>query len=171
MYVVDFLRRRRVWFEAFLHRPAFSATRLAQSLHVSGHAVAKSVLLKAGESFLLAVLPATSRIDLDRLASALRIDSRQLRLATEAELLAVFRDCEPGAVPAFGRLYGLRSIVDLGLAAFEQIVMRANTRHEGVRMNFRDFEGLEEPLRASFARPIAVPEPPHRGGHNRRNAG
>ena len=69
MYVVDFLRSRRVWFETFFHRPASSATRLAGCVHVSGRSVAKSVLVKAGEDFVLAVLPATSRVDLDGLGA------------------------------------------------------------------------------------------------------
>ena len=73
MYVLDFLRTRRVGFETFFHRPASSATRLAGCLHVPGRSVAKLVLVKAGEEFVLAVLPATSRVDLDRLGDALRI--------------------------------------------------------------------------------------------------
>ena len=67
MYVVDFVRDRSVWFETLLHRPASSATRLAGSVHIPGRNVAKTVLVRIGDSFLLAVLPATSRIDLERL--------------------------------------------------------------------------------------------------------
>ena len=67
----------------------------------------------------------------------------------------MFIDCEPGVVPPFGRLYGLRTLVDQGLAESGDIVVGANTRHEGLWMHFSDFQALEEPVRASFSGPIA----------------
>jgi Ala-tRNA(Pro) deacylase len=154
MYVVDFLRSRRVWFERLLHIPASSATKLARSVHVPGREVAKTVLVKAGDGLILVVLPATSRIDLDRLGTALGIDPTRIRLATPEEIMATFHDCEPGTIPPFGRLYGLRTVVDASLAAVGLIVFGTNTRHEGMRMRFRDYEALEAPLRADFGRPI-----------------
>ena len=128
MYVVDFLRTRPVWFETFFHRPASSATRLAGCVHVSGRSVAKSVLVKAGEDFVLAVLPATSRIDLECLGTALRAASGALCLATPEEVGRIFANCEPGAIPAFGRLYGLRTAVDAGLVDAGVIVFGTNLR-------------------------------------------
>ncbi|QEH38086.1 YbaK / prolyl-tRNA synthetases associated domain protein [Aquisphaera giovannonii] len=157
MYVVDFLRSRHVEFETLLHRPASSSERLAGSVHVPGRAVAKSVLVRAGESLCLAILPATSRVDFERLAQALGRPGGEVRMATPEELESTFVDCEPGAVPPFGRLYGIPSIVDESLARCETIVLRANTLHQGVRMRFPDFECLEAPLIGSFAGPILGP--------------
>ena len=68
MYVLDFLGSRGVWFEALLHRPASSSAKRAGNVHVPGRRVAKAVLIKAGDSFVLAVLPSTSRIDLGQLS-------------------------------------------------------------------------------------------------------
>ena len=68
MYVLDFLRSRGVWFEALLHHPASSSTKRAGNAHVPGRRVAKAVLIKAGDSFVLAVLPSTSWIDLGQLS-------------------------------------------------------------------------------------------------------
>jgi Ala-tRNA(Pro) deacylase len=161
MYVVDFLRKRRVWFERLLHTPASSATKLAGSVHFPGRRVGKAVLVKASGSHVLAVLPATSRIDLDRLSAALQIDRREVALASAQEIEEIFRDCEPGAIPPFGRLYGVRTVVDSSLADSGVIVFPTNTRHLGLRMKFRDFEALEEPLRADFGEPI-VPSSPRR---------
>jgi Ala-tRNA(Pro) deacylase len=157
MYVLDFLRSRGVWFESLLHRPASSSTKRAGSVHVPGRSVAKAVLIKAGDSFVLAVLPSTSRIDLVQLSEVVGEPASQVRLATPDELFELFPDCEPGVVPPFGRLYGLKTLVDSGLTHFSEIIVGANTRHEGMRMLFRDFQALEEPVRASFARPL-VPE-------------
>src|SRR5438309_7736409 len=97
MCISDFLRSQRVPFETLLHEPAPSATRLARSVHVPGRHVAKAVLVKTVEEFVLAVLPSTHRIELERLASVLGTSA--LRLATEDEVEGVFNDCERGALP------------------------------------------------------------------------
>ncbi len=150
MYVRDFLRSRGVWFETLLYRPASSSTKRAESVHVPGRRVAKTVLVKAGDRFVLAVLPSTSRIDLTRLGEAVGAPAAAVRLATADELLELFPDCEPGVVPPFGRLYGIKTVVDAALAESAEIIVCANTRHEGMRMLFHDFQSLEEPVRASF---------------------
>ena len=154
MCIREFLQSRSVRFELLLHRPAHSAAHLAGSLHVPGRCVAKAVLVKAGDAFALAVLPATHRIDTGRLAGVLGVDA--LRIATESEVETVFADSEPGALPPFGRLYGLTTIVDSSLAGGAEVAFMGNTRHEGVRMRFRDYEAVESPIRARFASPIAI---------------
>jgi Ala-tRNA(Pro) deacylase len=173
MYILDFLRSRDVWFEALLHHPASSSAKRARSIHVPGRRVAKAVLVKAGDSFVLAVLPSTSRIDLSLLSQVLGSPASEVRLATPEELLGTFPDCEPGVVPPFGRLYGLRTLVEAGLADGSDIIVGANTRHEGLWMHFRDFQALEEPVRASFALPSpGKPTRPARGpGGRGRRAG
>jgi Ala-tRNA(Pro) deacylase len=155
MYVLDFLRNQGVWFEPLLHQPASSSTKRARSVHVPGRRVAKAVLIKTGDSYLVAVLPSTSRIDLGRLSEVVGARVSDLRLATPDEVFAIFPDCEPGVVPPFGRLYGLKTIVDSGLAESAEIVTVANTRHEGLRMHFHDFQTLEQPVGASFSRPLS----------------
>jgi Ala-tRNA(Pro) deacylase len=122
---------------------------MAETVHVSGRTVAKGVLVRAGASYVLVVLPATHRIELDRLAALLGVD--EVRIATEPEVMTIFHDCERGALPPFGRLYGLSTIVDASLAGGSDIVFVGNARHEGVRMRFRDYETLESPMRGRFA--------------------
>ena len=89
--------------------------------------------------------------------------AERVRLATEDELAGIFTDCERGVVPPFGRLYGLTTVVDTSLAAWAEIVVEANLRHEDLRLRYRDYEAIEEPLRARFARPIAPRRPAERG--------
>jgi Ala-tRNA(Pro) deacylase len=117
--------------------------------------VAKAVLVRAGESFVVAVLPSTLRIDLDRLSRVLSAPAAAIRLATPDELFEIFPDCEPGVVPPFGRLYGLTTLVEAALADQPEIVIGANTRHEGVVMRFADYQAVAEPVRASFTRPAS----------------
>jgi Ala-tRNA(Pro) deacylase len=161
MYLVDYLRSHRVWFKTLLHPPASSAAKLASSLHVPGRTVAKTVLVKAGGDYVLTVLPSTSRIDMNRLSAALQREPGTVRLATAEEIVRSFPDCEPGAIPPFGRLYGLMTVLDAALVDQPEIVFGANTRHEGMRMRFADYEAVEAPLRASFAEPIAASAPLH----------
>src|SRR4051812_32793148 len=122
MYVESFLRNHRVSFEILLHSPTSSATKLAASVHAPGRGVAKTVLVKAGERFVLAVLPATARIDFGRLGRALGIDPSQLRLAIPEEIHKSIHDCEPGVIPPFGQLYGVETIMDESLADNPTIV-------------------------------------------------
>lgn len=163
MSIRDFLQSRHVWFQMILHAPVPSSTKLAQSVHVPGRQVAKGVLVKAGGSYVLAVLPATSRIDLARLSQVL--DGVPVGLATEDEIGPIFGDCERGALPPFGRLYGLRTVVDASLSGASEIVCVGNARHEGVRLRYRDYEAVEAPTRARFA---TAPDPRRRRATHRR---
>lgn len=149
MYISDYLRSRGIPFVTLLHRPVPSAARFAQSVHVPGSGVAKGVLLRTENWYVLAVVAATYRVDIGRLAEVLGVSS--LSLATEDEVESVFVDCERGALPPFGRLYGLTTVVDAQLAAQAEIVVEGNTRHEGIRLRFSDFEAIVEPIRARFA--------------------
>ena len=91
-------------------------------------------------------------IDLARLGQALGADPGAVKLATADEIEGIFHDCEPGTIPPFGRLYELRTVADVSLQGAGLLVFRTNIRHLGIRMQFRDYESLEVPLWADFAR-------------------
>lgn len=149
MAIRDYLLHRHVPYEVVLHRPAPCASRLAECLHVPGRAVAKGVLLRAGGGYLLAILPATHRVDLPRLRETLGLSA--VSLATEDEVARIFHDCERGALPPFGRLYGLTTVMDPSLAGSSVILVEGNMRHEGLRIRLKDFEAIEAPVRVRFA--------------------
>jgi len=149
MRVADFLAEQHVPFETLLHPPAFSAQKRAKYLHLPGRQVAKSVLLRGPEGFLLAVLPATHHIDAEALAESL---AGPVRLANDDEIANAFRDCEWGVVPPFGALYGLPVVLDEMLSRDSWIVFEGNSQVEALRMHCRDFEELEKPRRLQFAR-------------------
>jgi Ala-tRNA(Pro) deacylase len=151
MYIRDFLESRHVWYERLLHCPAPSATKRAQSIHISGRQVAKGVLIRGTRGDVLAVLPATHRVDLNRLAEVLEERSSDLRIATEDEVEQIFADCERGALPPFGQLYGLKTVVDDSLTGAGEFVFLSNMRHEEMRMRYRDYEAIEAPVRARIA--------------------
>jgi Ala-tRNA(Pro) deacylase len=148
MAIAEFLMEQRVEFEPVPHPPAFTANKRAKYLRVSGSYVAKAVLLYGGEGFLLAILPATHRIDVAQLGEAL---GGPVRLATEREIVWIFRDCEWGVVPPFGALYGLRTLLEDSISPDAVMIFETHTHVEAVRLKCSDFERLERPRRLHFA--------------------
>lgn len=148
MFLSQFLTDQHVAFETMVHPPAFTAQKRARVLHISGWQVVKSVVLISGRGPLLAVLPAAWRVDLRRVAEAL---DTAVRLASEDEVIELFRDCERGALAPFGRLYGLTTLLEDALTPEAHIVFEAQSHGVAIRMRCRDFELLERPQRLAFA--------------------
>jgi Ala-tRNA(Pro) deacylase len=94
------------------------------------------------------VLPASWNVDLYRLRTV--FDTYQVRLATENEIAGLFPDCELGAMPPFGNLYGLPVYVDQSLTEDEEIVFHAGTHSDAIRMRYWDFAALVFPVVAEF---------------------
>jgi Ala-tRNA(Pro) deacylase len=130
------------------HAPARSAQYAASLLHVPGKELAKTVALRAGDKALLAVLPASYHINLDKLASVVGVG---VKLMKEEECLRLFPDCQPGAIPPFGELYGLPVYLDRSLVEDPEIIFNAGTLSNGVRMGNTDFVHLAKPRICSFA--------------------
>lgn len=144
----ELLDKNKVRYTTMTHSPAYTAQAAAATLHVPGKELAKTVVVKAGEEIVLAVLPASYHVNLKKLGEIL---GKPVRLATEDEFAGLFPDCELGAMPPFGVLYNLPVVVDRVLAEDEEIVFNAGTHRDAIRMRFEDFEKLAEPKLASFA--------------------
>ncbi len=149
MRLDDLLVSRHISFQRLPHRRTYTANRMAQVLHVKGREVAKTVLLKTGNGPLLAVLPATHKIDLEQLREDMG-DSR-IELAAEEEMDRLFPDCERGAVPPFGSLYEMPTIMDDSLAHDETIVFEGPNHEQAIRMSLHDYEAIEHPRHVHFA--------------------
>jgi Ala-tRNA(Pro) deacylase len=149
MSLVDYLEGQRVPYHTLLHPPAFTAQRRAKYLRVSGHRVARAVLLSGPEGLFLTVLPASRQIDLAGLS---RFWGGPVRLSRREEAAQVFRDCEWGVVSPFGNRYGLPTLIDASLPADTWIVLEGGTHHEAVLLHCGDFERLSGSFRVSFAR-------------------
>jgi Ala-tRNA(Pro) deacylase len=130
------------------HVPTYSAQYAASVLHAPGKEVAKTVVLRAAEKNLLAVLPASYHINLKKLAAVV---GAPVQLITEQECNKLFPDCEPGAVPPFGELYGLPVYLDEALAEDREIIFGAGTHSDGIRMSYADFVRLARSQVCSFA--------------------
>lgn len=130
------------------HVPTSGSQYSAMVLHVPGKEVAKTIVLHAGKTKLLAVLPASFHINLKKLAD---IVGSPLELLEERQYNKLFPDCEPGAVPPFGELYHLPVYLDQALAEDSEIIFNAGTHTDAIRMRNADFVRLVKPQICSFA--------------------
>ena len=142
--VREFMKSNNVDFEVIQHAVSYTAQETAASVHRPGKEVVKPVLITDGERFALAVVDAPHKVDLDRFALASGMAGAAL--ADEAVMRGLFPDCEPGAMPPFGNLYGMDVYCDTRLAEDDSITFNACTHHEAVRMKWEDFERLVRPI-------------------------
>ena len=148
--LTTFLDRERVHYDVLPHAEAYRARATAQALPASDHMAAKVVIVKVDERFVMAVLPAGWNVDLHRLRDIFL--TSHVRLATEGEIQRLFPDCELGAMPPFGNLYGLPVYVDQSLAEDGEIVFPAGSHSEAIRMRYWDFATLVWPVVKEFHR-------------------
>ena len=145
----DYLDREGVPYEIRPHSPAVTAQEKAASAHVPGRELAKTVIVKLDGKPAMAVLPAFYLVDLDLLKVA--AGARKAELAPAEELNRLFPDCDGGAMPPFGNLYGMPVFVAEVLTEDEQIAFNAGTHTELLRMAYSDFDRLVMPIVVKFA--------------------
>jgi len=137
--VSEFLHSHEVDFTVVPHRPTVTSMETAEAAHVPGDAVAKAVVLEDGERYVLAVIPATHRLDAIALEGLL---DREVRMVGEQDFSVLFRDCRRGAVPAIGNAYGVTTVVDVALASRSDVYIEAGDHENLIHVNRRGFERL-----------------------------
>jgi Ala-tRNA(Pro) deacylase len=146
--LLDYLKENRVDFDLVVHPKAYAAKDVAFKSGVPGRLFAKTVMVNLDGKMAMAVLPADEKVNFNLLREAARAET--ISLATEAEFEKVFPDCELGAMPPFGHLYGLDVFVGGTLARAETISFNAGTHTEVLTMPYLDFERLVLPRVAWF---------------------
>ena len=144
----EYLDREKVRYEVLAHQEAYTAPEIAHELHVPGKELAKVVMVKVDDRFVMTVLQSTWNLDLKRLKEVFR--TSHVRLATEEEFRGLFPDCDIGAMPPFGNLYGLEVYVDRSLTEDDEIVFQAGTHREAIRMRYQDFANRVGPTVEEF---------------------
>lgn len=147
----EFLDRHGVKYVAISHSRAYTAQEIAASSHTPGRELAKTVMVKLDGTMAMAVLPASMQVDFDQLRETTGAD--RVELADEAEFENLFPQCETGAMPPFGNLYGLNVYVAEALTEDEEIAFNAGSHTELVRLAYADFERLVKPRVGRFAAP------------------
>lgn len=144
----EYLSDNGVWFEEQRHSLAYTAQEVANAEHVPGKFVAKVTMAKANGDLIMLVLPAPTRVDLQKVKAML---GREVRLATEDEFTVTFPDCEVGAMPPFGHLYGVPVYVERRLTDDDYIIFNEGTHTDTLKIRYADYERLVHPVVADFA--------------------
>lgn len=150
MMLQSYLDRLGVSYRVLSHPPVYSAQELADREHTSGHLIAKPVIIKADGHLVMCTLPASRRVDLQELATELR--ARQTELVHERELAELFPDCQLGAEPPIGFLYGMPTWMDVSLAADARITFQAGTHDTAITLNMDDYRRVVQPEVGHFAK-------------------
>ena len=148
MHVTEFLEKSQIQYEVLEHAPVFSSQGLAAVEHEPGKYVAKPVIVKADDRYIMCVLPAPRKVDLGKLKS--QLDAGSVELADEDEIGKLFPDCELGAEPPFGNLYDLPTVIDQTLEQDDHIMFQAGTHGKAVRLSMADYRKLVEPKVLEF---------------------
>jgi len=139
----EFLNQAQTKYITIQHSPAFTAQEVAALAHVTGRDFAKTVIVNIDGTMAMVVLPATRRVVLADIREMLEVE--HAKLASEEDFKALFPDCEVGAMPPFGNLYGMPVYVAPSLATEPEIAFNAGTHTEVIKMAYRDFERLVKP--------------------------
>jgi len=145
----EFLDANHVKYVVISHSVAYTAQGIAALVHIPGKELAKTVVVKIDGSLAMAVVPASCHVDLALLKKTAGASSVQL--ATEGEFKDRFPDCETGAMPPFGNLYGMVVFADEALAQDQEIAFNAGSHRELVRLAWLDFERLVKPRMTKLA--------------------
>lgn len=140
----DFLDSNHIRYFIISHSPVYTAQEVAASAHIPGKELAKTVMVTIDGKLAMAVLPASYKLDFDKLKDA--AGTKDALLASEEDFADMFPGCEVGAMPPFGNLYGMKTYVAEELAEDEEIVFNAGNHMELLRLSYADFEQLVKPL-------------------------
>ena len=144
-----YLRENQVPYEVQHHPRAFTAQQVAATEHIPGQTLAKVVMAVADGKPVMLVLPAPERVHVPHVSHVL--GAREVHLAQESDFAGIFPDCELGAMPPFGNLYGVPVYVDSLLAAEDTIFVQAGNHTDTMSMKYADFARLVRPTIAAFS--------------------
>lgn len=143
-----FLENNNIKYNTITHSQVFTSQETAASAHISGKELVKTIMVKIDGKMAMAVLPASSTIDFGRLKEA--AGAEKVELASEEEFEDLFPECETGAMPPFGNLYGIEVFVAEQLSEDKDISFNAGSHTELIKLAYRDFERLVHPRKAQF---------------------
>ncbi len=144
----ELLDENEVKYVSITHSPAFTAHEIAASAHIPEKELAKTVILKVDDKYVMVVVPASQRVDIERMGEVTGAVSAAL--ADETEFQKMFPGCEVGAMPPFGNLYDMVVFVSQRLRQNEQIAFNAGSHTELIRLPYDDFAKLVHPVLVEF---------------------
>jgi Ala-tRNA(Pro) deacylase len=150
MNLQSYLDEQGVHYRLSHHPPAFTSQDLAAAEHISGKKVIKPVVVRADGQWFMCALPASYRVDLHELREQLRADD--VTLADEHTLSRLFPDCELGAEPPIGKLFGMPTLMDESLVQDDTVTFQAGTHTDSVTMPLAEYRRISGAEIAHFGR-------------------
>ncbi len=138
------LREGNVAYETVSHPKTYSSAETATAAHIDDAHIAKTVVLKDEQGYLLAVIPASEWLNLDRLRDEL---NRELHLASEEEADELFQDCQSGAFPPLGKAYGTETVLDEALTSLAKVYFEAGDHELLIAVTSDQFQTLMKGIR------------------------
>lgn len=148
--LTKFLDDNKVKYVTMRHSIAYTAQQLAESAHISGNEIAKTVMVKLDDRLAMAVVRGSDQVDLDLLRGA--AGAGKVELASEAQFQGKFPGVDVGAMPPFGNLYDMPVYVDESLTHDERIAFNAGNHSELIQLSYADFQRLVKPTVSNFSR-------------------
>jgi Ala-tRNA(Pro) deacylase len=146
--IKNLLENEQISYQLLEHNTAYTALEVAEAQHLQGRQMAKAVIVEADRKFVMCVLSAIYKIDLEKLKRT--TNSKEIHLANEEQISKLFPGYEIGAMPPFGQLAGLKVYVDKSLEENDSIAFNAGTHTDVIRIRFKDFVRLVNPTFADF---------------------
>lgn len=140
----QWLEQQDASYETVPHPKSYSSRESANAAHVREDHIAKAVILKDEEGFLMAVIPADQWVKLHGINEVL---NRNLELAEEKEIEKLFKDCDPGAIPPFGQAYGLETVLDEDLISLANVYVEAGDHEQLLHISGESFHQLMRGIR------------------------
>ena len=141
--LTTYLDSQQINYTLINHSPTYTAQETAQSAHIPGREVAKTVVVLIDNVPAMVIEPATSQVNLGKLKQL--TGANTVSLADERDFDELFPDCERGAMSPFGNLREMQVYVDQSLTQDEQIAFNADSHTEMIKLAYRDFEALVQP--------------------------
>lgn len=141
--VTSYLDERGIAHEVVEHDETFTAAAEARASGMKPHDAAKTMLLRDGDEYRLAVIPASERLDLHKVRDLLGA-SRRLRLASEEEMKADFAVFDVGAMPPFGGMLPVPEVLDRKLLEHERVLCTGGDHRHSVLIDPRDIERIAD---------------------------
>jgi Ala-tRNA(Pro) deacylase len=145
----EFLDSHHVRYFVISHSPAYTAQEIAAAAHIPGMEMAKTVMVSIDGKMAMVVLPASKQLDFELLRDL--CGTRDVELAEEAEFSDLFPECEIGAMPPFGNLYGMKVYVDESMDDDLDITFNAGVHTELLRLSWADYKRLVSPVMANVS--------------------
>lgn len=131
---------RGVKYEQIDHPRAFVADKVAAATNASCNKMLKTVIVWMDGEMAMLVLPASRAVNFDLLRK--ETGAKDVSFANESDFKSKFPGCETGAMPPFGSIFEMRTIVDSKVTKPDHVIFRAGDHDTAVRMKREDFHEL-----------------------------